>query len=1052
MRLLNSPRLLLAVQVLSAGALVAGVPAGAVAGPQVTLLKAIAFQGGDEDDQAFARVAAGFTEGEQVAETGFQTVLAAIRVTDRFRAVTGTLEAGPDGVTARIRLDPWPPLKAIRWQGSVPRRLLKTLAPELHVGDRAGDGRVEACRALAQIRLVEGGYPAGQVKAVRQPGDQLLWVLEPGPPALVRKVTVMGNPAPYDPAKLLALANLKPGITLWTPLVQQEGLARLRKRLVKDKRFEAQVDLDWDGQGGVKLTLVPGPVVRLTTEGDGLGWATPLKEMVPIARAKRYSPELLDEGERRIVRFFRGKGYLDPQVGHRREVTRVGPGGVEERVTVIYTLHRGERSRIREVAFLQNREIGEAELRKAAALPRSYFNSDGPVATPDLMAAMESRVKAHYQDQGFTQASLRLQPLVRKNGQNTAVYRVFEGPRQRVQSVKLELPPGGFGDPWSLGECLPLLFSDRAVRVPQPGATRHYVSDRPAFAGVEAVVESFADPAQGGALLLSLTLSRPIPLLKADLARVFMAIKSQKLTALGVTRPLVRLKMEPTPEGTGILIEVPAQATASVQRLVVQGSLKTRAKAILRETQLKPGAPLDLDALSRAQARLGYLGAFQRVDLTSLADAPGAHLDPAQGGPPAPWQTGDLLLRLEERPPWVVTSSFGYDKSQGYHVGLGVQRLNFGGMGRTVDFGIRAGNGTIHNETLAKLFSVGDYDRSVDSYTLGYTDPWFAPPLLAGWLPDRTQFRTELAYIQEVRNLYRLNRRRLSTSLQWPGGPQITFMAGYRFERVVVQPINDNFQSAELAVTARYPPRVTISAPFVQVVRDTRDSAFDPTTGSYSVARLELANQLFLTSANSSFVKLDLRQQWTWPLGYKASLGVVALGLRLGVARPTASSSQNLPLSERFFAGGTFTHRGVEPDALGPQTQITLRQPITPFEPQRDENGNIKTQSTPLGGQALALINLEYRFPILGQTLWGEVFVDSGQVYESLRRQPDPAGTSAQFPPFRTALGLGLILKIGVPLKVEYAVDLNRLLGRERSQADKDTQLKGLLVSAGFQF
>ena len=52
----------------------------------------------------------------------------------------------------------------------------------------------------------------------------------------------------------------------------------------------------------------------------------------------------------------------------------------------------------------------------------------------------------------------------------------------------------------------------------------------------------------------------------------------------------------------------------------------------------------------------------------------------------------------------------------------------------------------------------------------------------------------------------------------------------------------------------------------------------------------------------------------------------------------------------------------------------------------------------------------------------------------------------------RTALGAGLIFKIGVPLKVEYAADLNRIRGRQRSQSDRDTQLKSLLISAGFQF
>ena len=75
--------------------------------------------------------------------------------------------------------------------------------------------------------------------------------------------------------------------------------------------------------------------------------------------------------------------------------------------------------------------------------------------------------------------------------------------------------------------------------------------------------------------------------------------------------------------------------------------------------------------------------------------------------------------------------------------------------------------------------------------------------------------------------------------------------------------------------------------------------------------------------------------------------------------------------------------------------------------------------------------------------------MDSGQVYRSLK--PD-ATVVTPFPALRTTPGFGLILKLGFPLKLEYATDLRRILGRPRSQEEQDTQLRGLLISAGFQF
>jgi outer membrane protein assembly factor BamA len=182
---------------------------------------------------------------------------------------------------------------------------------------------------------------------------------------------------------------------------------------------------------------------------------------------------------------------------------------------------------------------------------------------------------------------------------------------------------------------------------------------------------------------------------------------------------------------------------------------------------------------------------------------------------------------------------------------------------------------------------------------------------------------------------------------------------------------------------------------------------------------------------------LDLRHQWNWPVGFHAENGVMMASVRLGLARPTAQSAEDLPLSERFFGGGSFTVRGVEPDMLGKLGVVKLADGVT-------------TQIIPLGGQALAVVNLEYRFPLFGmQSVWAEVFVDSGQVYRSLR--PDP-GTVAPFPALRTTLGVGLILKLGFPLKLEYAADWKRIMGRPRTQEEQDSQLKSLLISAGFQF
>lgn len=1124
------PKLLLASQIACVGW-----PAAAQTG-----LLELTFQGGGEDDVAYARVATGLELGSPLDAQGFQTALAAIRRTDRFRRVEGGLEPGPMGVRAWVRLDPWPAVEHLAWRGDAKQAVVQKQIRGLRTGMRPGEFRLATWSQELQAHLVEAGYPAARVTWSREQADRTLAItVALGAGSVVQRVEVTGNPAPYTAADLLRYSKLQPGHSLWTPALQLETARNLNKVLHGHHRYEAQVDLDWDGRGTLRLGVVSGPRVQLVAEGDGLGWTTSLSDLVPLTRAERYSPELLDEGDRRIIRFLRNQGFLDAQVGHRREVIRNDPGGYQE-VRLTYSIHKGERSHLDRVVFQGNQAMATADLERAAALPGGFLGLGAPRATPDLLDALEDRVKAFYLARGYPDTTLRRE-LDRRDGRNELSFTIQEGPRRLLKWLRLELPPGGFGAPWTLGECLPLILSDKPVRVGGGEETRVFHSDRREMESVAGTLTSAGEA--GGPVVFTLTLSQPIPLLKGDLTRVYTALKQQRLPALGVVRAVVRLNLEALPAtgggangsqvagsdgGTGVRIQVPAQPLEKVQRLVVSGSDKTRARAVLRETQLRPGAPMDTDQLTRAQARLSYLGAFQRVDLRSLAEEGGgqpeapvalpmtAEVDdqlaasgqtpagpkapasgsgpspasqaadasasapadeaakppadasakpvagtPARAGAPAPWKEGDLLLGLEERPSYVVTNAFGYDRSQGYYVGFGVQQLNVGGMGRTIDYNIRAGNGTIQNPTLARLFPTGTYNRSVDSFSVGYTDPWFDLGPLRNWLPDRTQYHTEAAYIQEQQALYLIHRRRVLNSLQWSLTPQVSFQLGHRWERVDVASAIVGISTDELAIVARYPTRTTISAPFAQLARDTRDNAFDPTRGTYSAARVEFANQLFLTSANSSFVKVDLKHQWTWPVGYRAKDGVVALGLHLGIAKPTASSANNLPLSERFFAGGPFSFRGVEPDALGVQTSIPLRYTTGSQAGQEelDANGQPITYKTPVGGQALALINLEYRFPVVRPSVWGEVFVDSGQVYESISRQPAQPGVDGAasipatgYPPFRTALGLGLIFKIGIPLKIEYAQDVSRILGRPRSQDDVDTQLKSVLISAGFQF
>lgn len=1010
--------------------------------PSARTLSAVEITGGTQDDQSYTRAALGLEAGKPLGEEGFLLALTAARATDRFRRVDGTLEDGPGGLVAKVRLDPWPAIEKREIRGKLPRALLKGLFTGMHKGGRAGDLRVDRWQREAEQRLREAGYPEARVRIEREEaGARLVIHIDPGAPALIRSLEVEGDPSPYSAERLKDVADIKLGKTLWTENFEREASDRLRQRLVKDRRLEGTTKFSWDGTSGrLRLRVESGPMVRIQQEGDWSFWWKNFQELVPLTRAGRYGSELLDEGDRRILRYLREKGFLDAQVTHRRELLR----GTEEKpleVAVTFVVQPGIKTRIHDLRFERNKEIPEPELKKAAALPSGLWSLGDPTASPELIGTLEDRIKAHYWNRGYPDVALRRPPMERVDGKTSLVFQVREGSRQSLDRVILEMPADASWQPWMVAECLPLIFTSRLIVESEPDAsTRIYRSDRSLLEGVTGRLQESVDPAKPDLRTFTLTTSRALPFVKSDLTAVYAALR-QRLGSLGVQRPLPKLSLEPGEAGYVVRLVVPDQARVKVNRLVVQGSDYTKAKAVFRETQLDPGAPLDLDLLSKAQTNLGNLGAYKRLDLMNLSQTP------AEGGG-LPWQEGDLFLRADERSPWVLSSSFGYDKSHGYHVGAGAQRLNFLGMGRTLDFGIRAGDTTLKNETLRKWFPTGSFNRSVDSYSVGYTDPWFLPGALDGLISDRIQYQAEAAYIEETQAAFLAHRRRVLNSFEWKVGDYQVLRLGHRFERTDIKANAEGIRKDELFTMAGVPGDHTVlSAPFFQMTRDKRDHPIDPKQGTYFQLRLEMANQLFGTGAKYSFAKLDVRHQWNWSFGEQASKGVLMAVVRAGAARPTASTVEDLPLTERFFAGGPFTVRGVEPDMLGPIGTLGI------YSYPGGTAVQTGSKMVPLGGQGLVVLNLEYRFPLFGsQTAWGEVFADSGQVYAKLNPDRRQAGDSAPFPPLRTTLGLGVILKIGLPLKLEYAADVKRILGKPRSQQERDTQLRGLLISAGYQF
>ncbi len=141
--------------------------------------------------------------------------------------------------------------------------------------------------------------------------------------------------------------------------------------------------------------------------------------------------------------------------------------------------------------------------------------------------------------------------------------------------------------------------------------------------------------------------------------------------------------------------------------------------------------------------------------------------------------------------------------------------------------------------------------------------------------------------------------------------------------------------------------------------RDSRDNSFEPTAGSFTIGSFSLASKYL--GGNEEFNKLVLEHTRYYRIRNSRET-VYAVTGRLGLSAPYGGRD-TLPISERFFAGGSRDLRGFGFEEAGPKDATTGR---------------------PVGGNGLLVINNELRFPIRG-IFGGTVFTDLGNVFRRVR-------------------------------------------------------------------
>ncbi|MBI4457202.1 MAG: outer membrane protein assembly factor BamA [Acidobacteria bacterium] len=412
----------------------------------------------------------------------------------------------------------------------------------------------------------------------------------------------------------------------------------------------------------------------------------------------------------------------------------------------------------------------------------------------------------------------------------------------------------------------------------------------------------------------------------------------------------------------------------TIENVVITGNRITRDHVIQRELALVAGEQVSLEKLLTTESNLYNLGVFNRVSIEA---------DPTFQNP---FQK-ILRVHLEEAEHYTLIYGAGYEDADP-RVTVGISDTNFLGMARTLGTAFRVG---------------ARQQRGQIGYTLPRPFGWRLPTLLSLFAQHERKRQGDLQ--EDLGKPF--DTTRLTAQLQSErriNRPTSLFFR-FNYEKVSVSNIE------ELEALFRENRPVRLARLSVSLLNDSRDNPLNANRGTFNSVDLQLTPR-FLGS-EAQFMRLFAQQQYFQPVAHGL---VFAVSERFGLLKPFGKNTvdtslpvqlQNpIPISERFFAGGSTSLRGFRLDQAGPLVEKT----ITIKE-------RAEKRLVPIGGNALLIWNAELRFPVF-RFIRGVLFYDTGNVFRN-------AG-NISLKDFSHAVGFGLRLNTPVgPLRADFGYNLN---------------------------
>jgi outer membrane protein insertion porin family len=855
-------------------------------------------------------------------------------------------DAPAGGVHVTFNLIPLHSVRKVEFTGNLglSSGLLRSTVTNRHGANPPLGRQADVIRTLEQL-YQDHGYLRPQIRSASRTSHEtestvLVFEIDAGRQARIGNVEVPGDPLTPVPDFLRRVHA-----TAGEPFQRSEIQRRLNEYVDQLKRrhyYEAIASLEArpseDGTVvNVTIHVRPGPAVTVRFTGDPLP-KNRLNDFVPVEREGSVAEDLVEDSIIRIEDFLKQQGYWKGTAKTEREES-------DGRLTLIFDVHNGAQYRVEEVEIQGNQAVPIEQLRP------KVFLKEGDLFVEGRMTQSETAILDAYRQLGFRFAAIKsatneVDSSATGNGLVRPVITIVEGPRTVVGDVAIK----GNAN---------LTEQDLRSRIRLQTGDVYY----------EPHILQYRDAIHLEYLNLGYASAEVIvsPRFSDDRRRADLTFEIQ--------------------EGRQTLVD----------HILIIGNTHTNDRIIRRELRLQPGQPLGLQDQMESQRRLSALQLFRRVRITTLAP----HRDSGKR---------DVLVTVEEAAATAIGYGGGAEATQVLR-GTGpngeaephlefaprgffdIGRRNVGGKNRTVNLytrvSLRPKDSPDDPAEDGTGLSLSEY-RVVGTYRQPRV---FGPNDLVATAAVEQGRRSSFNFTRQGLNADLL--RRITNTIRVSG--RYTFSTTRTFD--------ERLSESDQAIIDRQFPRVRLSVFSGAVTRDTRNDLLDPERGTFLSAEGSIASRAL--GGEVGFVKSYMQGFWFQRLpGPRRIVFAIraAAGLADGFARPATCDGEpcvieDLPASERFFAGGDTTIRGFALDTVGsPET--------------------ISANGFPRGGNAVLILNGELRVPVWRE-LGAAFFVDGGNVFERV--------TDFDFGELRGAAGFGVRYRSPLgPIRLDLGFKMDR--------------------------